>query len=98
MTLPAGIDKELWQAFVDMRKKMGTRAPFTEFGQKLVLMKLERFMEWGYDPNESLRESIERGWRGVFPQGEPKRKEWKSGSAQLSADDKDYYRKMGLIQ
>ena len=96
--LPEWLDKELWAAFVDMRRKMGRRQPFTEFGQRLILNKLERFVDWGYDANESLRESIARGWSGVFPQGEPKRKEWKSGSAQLSADDKDYYRKLGLIQ
>jgi hypothetical protein len=67
--LPDYIDAELWAAFVEMRQQM-KRVPFTPYAQKLVLQKLERFYEFGYDPNESLRESIQRGWRGVFEQGE----------------------------
>ena len=66
MNLPEWINPELWEAFCDMRRQM-KRIPFTAYAQKLILQKLERFKTWGYDPNESLKQSIERGWRGVFP-------------------------------
>lgn len=69
--------------------------PFTDYAQKLILGKLTRFHELGYDPNDSLRESIERGWRGVFPQGEPKR-ESRQGRAHYSADDREYYKRLGI--
>jgi len=67
--LPAYIDSELWDAFWDMRKKMGTRAPITDFGKKLILKELMKFHAEGYDANNSLEQSIMKGWRGVF-QGE----------------------------
>jgi hypothetical protein len=67
--LPAYIDSELWDAFWDMRKKMGTRAPITDYGKKLILKELMKFHAEGYDANNSLEQSIMKGWRGVF-QGE----------------------------
>ena len=67
--LPAYIDPELWNEFWAMRKKMGTRAPVTEFAKKLILKELMKFHNEGYDANNSLEQSIMKGWRGVF-QGE----------------------------
>lgn len=67
LALPAYIDPELWNAFWDMRKKMGTRAPITDYGKKLVLKELMKFHAEGYDANNSLENSIMKGWRGVFP-------------------------------
>lgn len=65
--LPAYIDTELWDEFWSMRKKMGTRAPVTDFAKKLVLKELMKFHADGYDANNSLEQSIMKGWRGVFP-------------------------------
>lgn len=67
--LPAYIDRELWDAFWEMRKKMGTRAPVTDFAKKLILKELMKFHGEGYDANNSLEQAIMKGWRGVF-QGE----------------------------
>jgi hypothetical protein len=67
--LPAYIDSETWEAFWEMRKKMGTRAPITDFAKKLILKELMKFHAEGYDANNSLEQSIMKGWRGVF-QGE----------------------------
>jgi hypothetical protein len=64
--LPAYIDNELWDAFWEMRKKMGNRAPVTDFAKKLVLKELMKFHGEGYDANNSLEQSIMKGWRGVF--------------------------------
>lgn len=63
-SLPAYIDPELWQAFVEMRKKM--KVPFTDYAQKLIIMKLMGFHANGWDANASLEKSIECGYRGVF--------------------------------
>jgi hypothetical protein len=60
------LDAEAWQAFVDMRKAKGKRAPFTAAARSLVLAKLKRMDELGHDPNEALRESVINGWSGVF--------------------------------
>ena len=65
--LPVYIDNELWDEFWAMRKKMGTRAPVTEFAKKLILKELMKFHTEGYDANNSLEQSIMKGWRGVFP-------------------------------
>lgn len=65
--LPVYIDRELWDGFWEMRKKMGQRAPITDFGKKLILKELMKFYAEGYDPNSSLENSIMKGWRGVFP-------------------------------
>lgn len=73
--LPAYIDSELWDAFWEMRKKMGNRAPITDYGKKLILKELMKFHADGYDANNSLEQAIMKGWRGVHPgnlRSEPK--------------------------
>jgi hypothetical protein len=73
--LPAYIDAELWSAFWEMRKKMGNRAPITDYGKKLILKELMKFHADGYDANNSLEQAIMKGWRGVHPgnlRSEPK--------------------------
>jgi hypothetical protein len=64
--LPEYIDAEAWDGFVEMRKLMGNRAPFTKMAEKLTLRKLEDFYRQGYDVNHILETSIEKGYRGVF--------------------------------
>jgi len=63
-SLPDWIDRELWQAFTDMRKKM--KAPLTDMASKLIVKDLEKFRAAGDDPNSVIEQSIKRGWRGVF--------------------------------
>lgn len=65
--LPSCIDRELWDAFCDMRKTIGKKVPFTPYAKVLILNDLLRFKSEGYDPNDSLKQSIMKGWRGVFP-------------------------------
>lgn len=66
IALPQYIDVELWLGFVEMRKAMGKRVPFTDYAQRLILKELMQFHAEGYDANSALRQSIMRGWRGVF--------------------------------
>ena len=63
--LPDYIDKELWNAFLENRNAM-KRVPFTPLAQKLVIKKLMRLHEDGWDCNASLEKSAIYGYRGVF--------------------------------
>ena len=65
-TLPEYLDRDAWDAFVEVRKRKGSRAPFTEYAAKLILRKLDEFWRQGWDPNHILEASIENGWSGVF--------------------------------
>jgi hypothetical protein len=90
MTLPPYIDPDLWEAFCEMRRTMGKRAPFTDFAQKLIVKQLIKFHDAGYDANNSLEQSIMRGWRGVF-EGELRsvtRKDIDPALAKIAADSK----------
>jgi hypothetical protein len=66
--IPTFIDAELWNGFLEMRNK--AKAKPTDLAIKGILQKLESFENkkqgWA---NESLRNSIESNWKGVF---EPK--------------------------
>jgi len=62
--LPAFIPQEEWDAFVDMRLRKGT---ITNYAKKLIADKLAKLQAMGHDPGDVLRQSIERGWKGVFP-------------------------------
>jgi hypothetical protein len=64
--LPAYIDRELWDAYCEMRRTMPKAIPFTQYAQKLIVMELMRFHSEGYDANDSLKVAIMKGWRGVF--------------------------------
>lgn len=63
--LPDWIDKETWEAFLEMRKKK--RAIPTEKAKQLLIKELERLKAAGNDPNEVLNQSIMRNYTGVFP-------------------------------
>ncbi len=63
--LPDFIDKEIWEDFLEMRKK--ARKPPTDKAVKLLLEDLEKYRVAGDDPNEVLKQSIKNNWAGVFP-------------------------------
>jgi hypothetical protein len=65
--LPDWLPLSLWDEFKKNRKKL--RAPMTEYGEGLILAKLDRWKMEGADPIAILNESIEMGWRGVFLNG-----------------------------
>lgn len=66
MSLPDFIDPELWDAYCEMRKEMGKRAPFTDAAKRLTIKRLVQMDAQGFDANSSLEQSVMRGWRGVF--------------------------------
>ena len=63
--LPEWIDKELWDAFLEMRKKK--RASPTKKAIDLLVKELGKLKADGNDPNEVLKQSIMRNYTGVFP-------------------------------
>jgi hypothetical protein len=70
--LPDWLPAEPWREFVEMRKTMGKRAPFTQAARRNILAKLDKLRGEGHDPAELLAEAVTRGWRGVFaPEGKP---------------------------
>jgi hypothetical protein len=58
-----------WDAFVEMRRAKGSRAPFTVAAAKGIIADLTRFRAAGHDPAKVLQASINSGWSAVF---EPK--------------------------
>ncbi len=63
--VPADVDKNIWEAFVKMRKKI--KAPLTDEAIDLTFTNLENIAkETGQDKNEILKQSIQKSWRGVF--------------------------------
>jgi hypothetical protein len=63
-SIPEWLDEELWDAFLEMRKKK--KDPPTDYAKKLLIGDLRKIKESGKDPNEALKESIKRGWKGVL--------------------------------
>lgn len=65
--IPDFLDASLWNSFLEMRKSK--KAKPTPKAIELLVAKLTDFYNKGLDPNQSLANSIESNWTGVF---EPK--------------------------
>ena len=63
--LPDWIDKDLWNAFLEMRKKI--KKPPTDKAVELLIKDLEKYKAAGDEPNEVIKKSIMNGWAGLFP-------------------------------
>lgn len=63
--LPEWIDKDTWEAFLEMRRKK--RAVPTERAKELLIKELDKLRGEGHNPNEVLNQSIMRNYTGVFP-------------------------------
>lgn len=68
--LPSGIDEELFNDFLIMRKKL--KAPNTQRAIKLLINKLNDFISKGHNPNDILQTSYENGWKSFFEPRQPK--------------------------
>lgn len=64
IVLPDWIDQETWNAFIQMRKRIGK--PPTDYALKLIIDKLDKFRSKGQDVNTILEKSITSGWQDVF--------------------------------
>jgi len=65
--LPEWIDRDTWLEFEQHRREI--RYSVNPTAARRILSKLEKYMtEHRVDPNEALGLTIERGYRGVFPE------------------------------
>ena len=65
--MPDWLDMEAWGAYVEMRRAMGKRAPFTILAEKRTIHDLEKLEAQGHPNGEVLWQSVTAGYRGVFP-------------------------------
>jgi hypothetical protein len=63
--LPVWIPREAWEAFVQMRKKIGY--PLTDYAVKLAVRNLDKLRGQGESLEDVLNQSILNCWRGLFP-------------------------------
>ena len=63
--LPAWVPREAFDGFVEMRQRI--RRPLTDYAKHLIVRKLERLVEDGYDAKEVLEQSILNSWQGLWP-------------------------------
>lgn len=63
--LPDWIPVEEWNGFVEMRQR--SRAPFTVRAKYLCVKKLDDLRRGGVSPAAILNQSVENGWKGLFP-------------------------------
>lgn len=63
--VPDWVPKEAWDAFVEMRKKLGA---FTDYAKKLQVAELKRIIEEsGGEAEEIINQSIRNSWKGLYP-------------------------------
>ena len=63
--LPSYIDPEMWSAFLESRK--AHKAPFAAQAQKLMIRRLIRAHDEGWDVNKALEDSAVNGWKSIYP-------------------------------
>ncbi len=63
--IPDWLDKEVWAAFLEMRKKK--RCPPTHRACTLLIAELTKLSEKGHDPVAVLDQSILNSWTDVYP-------------------------------
>jgi phage replication O-like protein O len=61
--LPDFIKKETLDAFIDMRSKI--KKPITDHAVNLLINKLSKLKEQGYDPEDLLNDAIMNSWQGI---------------------------------
>ena len=63
---PTCITFESWEAFVEIRRRKGSRAPLTEYAAKLVIKKLIDAYRQVYDAEHMINDAIESGVTTVW--------------------------------
>ena len=82
--LPEWIDEFRWDQFKIHRKSM--RKKLTDYAEYLLVEKLRKFREQGYDPNELIDHAILQGWQSVFIPHDMKKNKTRGGYAGLDPD------------
>lgn len=63
---PTCITEESWEAFIELRRRKGQRAPLTDYAAKMVIKKLIEADRQGFDAQHMIDEAIENGWTTVW--------------------------------
>lgn len=63
--LPPYVDKEAWNDFIDVRKKL--KAVHTGRAINTLINKIEKYHGQGLDVNEMLEASIVSSWKDIYP-------------------------------
>ena len=63
--LPGWVDPDVWKEWLKARKAAGAKG--TEYALQLNIKTLERLKAQGHDPSAVMEQSIEHGWKGLFP-------------------------------
>lgn len=62
---PAFIPRDAWDAFVEMRKAKGSRAPWTKGARDRAVHLLKQMDDLGDPVGDVLWKCVEHGWSGV---------------------------------
>jgi hypothetical protein len=63
--LPSWVNSEIWEAFIEMRRKL--KKPPTEYAIEQLIKKLAKLRDAGEDISVVLNKSIVSGWPDVYP-------------------------------
>ena len=63
---PTCVTEESWEAFIELRRRKGQRAPLTEYAARMVIRRLMEAYQQGYDAQHMIDEAIEKGWTTVY--------------------------------
>lgn len=64
-SLPSWLPASLWGEFRKHRQKL--KAPMTPYAEERAIAKLERLKTEGFNPIDVVNNSIDGGWKGLFP-------------------------------
>ena len=83
--LPEWIERDVWDAFEEMRRKM--KKPMTDRARQNIVAALIRFEAAGMIASEVLEQSITNGWSGVYPLNRENIKQSRLDAANVGAGD-----------
>lgn len=62
--LPEWVPEKAWGGFIEMRKKL--KKPLTDHAKEILIKKLAKLTEQGYEPGAVLDQSTVNSWQGIF--------------------------------
>ncbi len=65
IALPEWLSEEIWKDWVEHKKAI--KSPMSPRAITLSISKLTKLREEGYSPESVINQSIEMGWKGLFP-------------------------------
>jgi hypothetical protein len=83
--LPSYIDREAWDALLDVRAKL--KSPNTVYALKLLLYEVQRIKDAGHDPNEAIKQSVLKGYKDVY---QPREKKIEANAGAMLKTSQDY--------